>query len=771
LAADCCRLYNTMLCRIPIPPTNDLPTLRDRIVVRHPQAEDALKQIELFTNDLPFGTPINRILNDYHFASVASVANFFRVYLGLRHGEAINNDIITTYLVNTINRLPVEYVNDSGTNQRAFQQIFDTLLVRINSNSAAHRPTVNFLVGPTGAGKTIFSKSLFTVCTRNFWENKIIPCRVEYSRYAAHQNRHLTIDQGFFLHLRLCQFRDFIIYLFGSGLVDPQTQHTLLDGARLESKPYAALKELQRLTKGLVIDGQDFVLDSNRRALFHNACRPISDEDKLSFLYHASSQLRLRFAISFDGFDFTRIEHFLFDNAAPLPIAPLVSLLKGLHEKTGHIQPKEQYTDNHYLLYLRDTTFERLRTEIVRGVGGKVDYPIYWIVPPKYELLIGNAARAMTKSDDPAVHKAGIFADDLFAAFNKYIFEGGRMTAEAHMSFLFGSNARDMKRHIKQLLTSALHRGGDSGFYDFYRESSGIDAKSVWIGLVSSHTVRDLPRYLIFEDLFLHETRQLFPKLRLDPQLVDKYLTDADFSGLMSHIQDRDETTGIFGCLFNYFYCFELAYGSDRQPGLLILIRILQYVEKNRRCTAGDVEEFVQQIGYRLPEAAFQFVLFVLIRTELLKWDGSSDARHINDVPLYLSAKGAIAINKLLFSITYISEGLCASLLLDRELSKLLRGRQQENAAWIADCVNNACVALYLIDKIEQIEAQWAAKNQLNNFGAYRISNNLRAYVERESANILSRPHPLTISRWHENRSRLRDARRRYPTLVIFGDN
>src|ERR1700684_739567 len=125
---------------IPIPPSYDLPTISERIIARHRQAEDVLRQIERSSDDLPFGTPITRILNHYHFATVESTEAFFRVYLALRHGAEVDNEMIATYIVNTINCLVPDYLDDQHKNDRAFDRIFLDLLRRIQLNSEANKP-------------------------------------------------------------------------------------------------------------------------------------------------------------------------------------------------------------------------------------------------------------------------------------------------------------------------------------------------------------------------------------------------------------------------------------------------------------------------------------------------------------------------------------------------------------------------------------------------------------------------------------------------------
>ena len=753
--------------------TRHAPTRRERIVIEYPQAKDALKRIEESSTDVPFGASISTVLNNYHFPSINDVRNYFEVYVGERegYGPHIDRALIDNYVINTINCLPKDEIYDQYINDRAFERIFNEFNRQIEKNSEENVATVNFIIGPTGAGKTAFSKSLFTVCMRRFWSKGIVPCRVEYSKYDLPSQIGKIgpqVDKSFFDFVRQCQLRDLLIYFFLSGTFSYEQKRAQLGQLKVNGA-YRPLSDLLELTREIVVDGEAVTLDARLRGKISNTIRVLSSEERNRVLYELAAHLKIKFMVSFDGFDSTKIEHFLFERGVNLPIYFLVRLLKGIHEKVVNPHTSDYHVESHYLAYLRDTTFNHLQTELIRGIGTRIEYPSYWIAPPKYVQLVGNAARFITGLPGAHDNLAEKFSGDITAKFDRDVFGRTGLSAEKHMSFVFGSSGRRMKSHIRQTLMSVLHRLSQTGSYDFGRLSSGTGAQIVWKDLVSSDAIAQLPRYVVFEDLFLNDTRQLVPKLELDSSTITTLLNDQRFDEIVHHVTDADELGGIFGCLFNYFYRMRIGEGDNAQPALLLLVRIIQYVERNPRCNADEVAVFLERIGYALPQDALHFCIFVILRSELVKWDGTTGAKTIREVPLYLTTTGSVALNRLLFSVTYISEAFLSSIQIDRKLTNKLQRRNPDLALWIADCVNNASIALYQIGKIEEIERA-AAKLSGEDLAPYQLYDRLIRHMVREASLIIRAFGATSRTRFGENLESLKSLRATYAGLVILGD-
>jgi hypothetical protein len=743
----------------------------ERIAQDYPQAVGALKAIQDSASDLPFGTPVGRILGDYHFPTETAVRDFFRVYLSRHPNDPVDEAHVQDHLINTINCQQRGIPDDKYRNHRTFMSIFDELHRQIEANAVENVPLVNFIVGPTGAGKTAFSKALFTVCQKRFWENRMVPCRVEYSKFGKPRDGGEAIpyerDREFLSFVRRCQMRDLLIYFCSSGCIPSEEKVECIAGLGLAGSADLVLKKLIDRTSMLVLNGNDCVLDGVNRAIFDNAVRDLGD-NRDYILYSLASKLRVRFLVSFDGFDSTKLEHFLFERKRNVPINLLAHMVKGLHEKVVFPEMDDCPLESHYLVYLRDTTFAALRTKLYRTVGGSGPYPVYWIVPPPYSVLIQNVAAFLTKNQNALENLSKVFEEDIVRAFDRSVFDTLGLSASKHLAFVFGSSGRRMKTHIKSLLISALDRMADRDGTDFERGAAGIDARTVWHELVTQQGVRRMPNYAILEELFLNEERQLVPKLDLASGTITDLLNRNDFDHLLENITDTDETSGTFGCLFNYFYRMKIGSGKREQPGMLILIRVMQFIARHPDCNAGEVHDFLRAIGYEIPEQVTRFCLFVVIRCEHVRWDSSTGAHSIEDVPLFITTTGRIALEKLLLSTTYLSEAVLSSLQIDRGLTAGLRERVPRNVIWIADCINNASIALYIIGEIEEIENEAAAESGFD-FSDYLLHDSIQAVLSKEAKLILQNPTKPMRDRWEENESRLHNLGRRYVGFKILG--
>jgi hypothetical protein len=758
---------------VPHAASHAIPSRQDRLAERHPQAVNAIQSIEASTVALPFGAKILDILSRYHFLPRSHVDDFFRIYLERRHGYSPATETIGFHSRTTLNCLNDE--ENSGQNKilRAFHRVFEQTLATISDNCARGIPTLQFNLGPTGAGKTVFSKYLFTVCAQKFWQHAIVTSRIEYSKF-EHRNQNESVSsKEFYAYVRKCLFRDLIIYLFLSGRVQQNERDALTIGFHSDPEALRILAEISKLTSGKVIDGESATLSRELRNKLTSLWEPLSPEIRDTFLYRWTDRLKLKFLISFDGFDCVRIEDFLFLEKPPAPVQYLSILLKEMHEKRGEPKLFARSIEAHYFVYLRDTTFERLRVELFTSVGGEIKYPVYWIVPPKYEMLVENVANFVTKyqvDDTSTVSTSAKFSDDMFRVFDRFIFNDLKMTSRKHLSFLFGSNARRMNQHIRQTFLSMLSRASQSDDYDFARYAGGIGLKAVWSELIQEYGPISLPRYVLFEDLFLGDTRQLIPKLRLDPNKLTRILSnDGSIEDAIRTIDDADETNSIFGCLLNYALPGLVAYELNEKPAFLIFVRAMQFININPRCTAGEIFEFLKKVGYQFAMGEFHFLLYILIRTEMVKWDATTNGRSITDVPLYITTRGIIAITKILPSVSYMSEAIISCLHNDRSYTNLLKNRIEEGRMWIVDCVFNAVLAIEMFRETEEIESK-AARNSGVPFEQYLITPKIIASVSAEANTILRYSFGRAATKSQSNNEFLAKLRTtRFPNLITVG--
>ena len=629
-----------------------------------------------------------------------------------------------------------------------------------------------FLAQP-GAGKTAFSKALFCVSLGRLWEAKIIPSRVEYSKINYDVDEEGP-DQRFFNYVRRCQLRDLLIFFIYAPDFDESDQLQILSNLKLN------MPELERNLRSAIqgsagesIDGETLTISQQVQIGMEKIYEYLDPSQQADLLYALTEALDISFLISFDGFDAVHIDDFFFEDGMTSPAVEHITFLmrKLWNRQAGvglHLKPVRA----HYLVYLRDTTFERLRTSLIKDVGGPSDLPINWIVPPKYEQLVQNAAVMITGNANPAQNKSNLFVKDTFRAFNAAIFDSiDGLTAQTHLSFVFASNARRMKRHIVRSLIWALHRSSQIGTVDFLRRSAGVNAAWLWSELITSQSISKVPQYLTLEELYLNESRQLVPTLNVEYPYLSKVLEDEDFKSALDHIQDRDEIVATYGCVLNYFLPRKMKSPAIdcELPQLLILIRMIQFVGVNHRCVLSQVVSFVRSLGYNLNDKEARFCMYLLIRNQLVMWDSSTGAQSIDTSPLYVTTKGRILVERLVFTVTYASEAMLDSLHCDSKLNKLLIRRVFDNPLnWVVDCLHNASLFCHIIEQIEAIEIVNARASKIS-LDEYMLGAKVRSTLFQESRAILNFCNTQALERHMENLERLKDARAIYPLLKPLG--
>lgn len=714
---------------VPQPPNTRFLTRKQRLETQFPQSVNALRLISASVNPIKFGENEEKVRDSYHFITEDHAKTFFRSYMRRHFGRAVSEDVVRRNVLDTINLANPRSDTDGSIDFRA-----NEIINEITDRAAHEEPVLKFIVGPTGAGKTVFSKTLFTLGRKRFWRSRVITTRVEYSKFEKVNGDNKINDSGLFEFVRKCCFRDTVLFLLYSESISDADRERVGIAAPPSCK--AVVERLFELKTTLVSNGYTEPYSSEVRHAAETVWMELSEKSRDQLLHHFAKDLSLRYVISFDGFDCVLIEDFLFGTQRSLPIEFISGLLKSIKTKVRKSSIFAAAIEAHFLVYLRDSSFERLKMEIGRGVGKTNSFPLLWIVPPRYENLVFNVAGILTRSRDPAVNLYETYADDVYSAFDRHVFRSMNLDASGYLNFLFGSNARRMNHHIAQSLLAALHRASTRSGTIFPERSSGVDTKTLWQTLVRSHSIADLPRYVVLEDLFLHETRQLYPRLQVNPNQVSSFLRSGDVVAAIMSTRDRDETGGIFGCMFNYLVPFSVTDGVESRPALDALIRIVQFVRLSPKCNGAEVVEFMGKIGFECTPEIVHYLIYVLLRTEMLRYDGSSGSNSIDDVPLFVTTRGEIALDAVLLSITYLSESMLVSLHSDREKTKHLLVRDEDSTMWAIDSVLNASIAVHWIKEIEEIERRQARAANVD-FDKYLLGSRLEADLASEANSIL----------------------------------
>ena len=768
-----------MIWTIPEPPTHNRPSRQEIIEADFPQATSAIKRIMESSADIRYGSPSSAFLNDYHFQSADEVESYFRHYLKERHGDQADDDLVRSHVLQTLNHRPPGIQGGRSGCNACFDAVANGMIEEINyfdeprdDVARAHQSMLRFIVGATGAGKTAFSKALFCVSLLKFWAGRIVPTRIEYSKISHRING--GRGRILFDYVRKCQLRDLLIYLVYNPEMSPDEKLRVI--ADLRSQDTETTRKLTRLIEsegGDPIDGENRTVSLKVQQSIEAIYLPLDASEQSVLLYALNEYLDVSFLISFDGFDAVHIDDFLFEpGSTPPAVEDITKVIRRLWRRETDVGLHLKPTRAHYLVYLRDTTFERLKTDLIRGVGETLSLPMAWIAPPKYEQLAQNAATKITGEADPRKNNCQEFVSDTFHAFNDAIFDAfDGLTARSHLSFVFGSNARRMKLHIVRSLIWALHRAAQSGTVDFLRKRSGVDPRWLWTELIVHQGVLKIPNYLTLEELYLNDSRQLVPTLNVNYVSLGQALAAHSFKDALNEISDHDEVAASYGCVLNYFLPRKLKQVGEETdlPQMLVLVRMMQYIGHNHRCNLGAVVSFIRCLGYDLNDAEARFCFYLLVRNRLVMWDGSTGGKAIDTTPLYLTTKGKILIERLIYTVSYASESILNALHFDRKMVQLLNHRVFDSVGyWIVDCIHNASTYCYLLDRMESAEMKNAREHKMV-IDKYQIGASVRARLNDESRTILKGSKEAALNRHILNLDKLNKARSDYPDLVPIG--
>jgi hypothetical protein len=739
----------------------------DRIGLNSSAISSLVKAIDDSITKIHFGSSVDAVLNHYQFSSRETTRAFFKEFLAERDPDDVDDQEIEYRLTLTLNCADFNATSPTFVHD-TFLSIADALVTSIISPDSPDETFVAFIVGPTGSGKTAFSKSLLTTCRQYFWKNGFIPTRIEYSKFDSFRERRGRIKyEDVFAFIRECQLRDLLNFVFFSDSISnddiPLVFASIRSGAHNIAAAVNALVEESESLQAMSRRPDFSLRDAQKR--IRSIIQPLDNQERDRVLYAILNGLeKMRnlptphFLVSLDGFDTIRIDDFVLTGTLPEPVQYILDIMGAI--ETGAISRVGSQIDVpcSFLIYVRDTTYERIRSDLFNSIGGRYRDSVFWIAPPRYDKLITTASNLIAGDIGSEQSESAKIVGDICHAFNRAVFYGTSLDAQRHMSLIFGSNARQMKEHFKQTVISSLERALDAGLISI-DESRPLPAARIWREFVRNSIISRLPNYVVLEDLFLDSTRQLFTKLEIDSFRLNEALKRDDIEESLVFLRDRYENSAAFGCVFNYYLEKNLDGSSPRKlPLLLVQVRFMQYLALQGKMPAGRIADFLRGLGYGLSHTEFQLICAILLRAELIKADGSAGKRYVEDLSYYVSFQGRVVLDTLLYSVTYLSESLLSAIHFDSLVSSYLIGRKNDNARWVADCVSNSCIAAYLVKEIEQVEKKNSVSSNLDvDFDKFRIYSKLKERISEEGSHIINSRSSATKLQWARNVESLKE--------------
>jgi hypothetical protein len=593
-----------------------------KLHTRYPAARDLVVQIDNLAGPFKYGLQLSKLNLQYKFTTETDAHRFFCTYLPVE--ARADEDKLRDCRQRTLNALAGEsLVGKSQTAVHAFQNLAkSTFINKIMESKAERKPYVAIITGPTGSGKTAFSIGLVTAAIRDFWKNNIVPTRVEYTKHfpstaksAAHETLSL-LNQA----IRRCQLRDLLIWYFFADGYDGRDILTDLADVLLHETLKQNLRALQQKAKECVFDGERCSLAQIAQH-WSDTVHYVLDETLTEAILAAIIQkYSISFLVSFDGFDVTKVEDFVISdetmkeiisaqNGPPntLVVDAVLNILNGALSKA--IWASSVGRDCHFVLYLRDTTFKRIRFALRQKAGGEVDFPQYWITPPRYGDMIDKVAALVTNDTQPAVDDLLVtnIKEWIFASLNR-ITKGLPFDeiGKRRYSVLFNWNARNMKRHFGRiLLWSLADKLEDSAFESKF--TKGIGHADLWRALISNENIKKMERFQVLEELFLDSTRQLRPRFSASSSSITALLKRGKPTAAVEQLGDYGEQVGFMECIFNYLTKDIVKFEERKGPAVLIMVRICQYIEKTHSADQIRCMSFFKDWVTRVPNRRLPF--------------------------------------------------------------------------------------------------------------------------------------------------------------------
>lgn len=571
-----------------------------------------VEKIEQEVGRFSYGVSNQEISSRYNFISAADAQNFFKSMQannpGLLNGVDLEKPMETLVL----------NLQDAGsaTKELFASDIFKSKAAEIADQvSHQNRETVKIVVGPTGAGKTAFSKGLFTCGLEEFWSKKIVPSRIEYRWSAEYE-----LDDFVFL----AATRDFLAYL----CIAASTEDFDAFLGHFEGLQFA--EDLIRLRQ----QGLELSLDDNHAwvSSFSSRIRNWMFTEEQPELWESIAQksisvLGVRYLFSFDGFDaVSPLE--VFSNTEVSE--PVQTLCKFLDRSLISRKPKRVFLTNanaHFLIYVRDTTLAIIQRKLTKNPVGRSASDFDWICPPSYRSMAAIITRRLCEDRISRIVRTR-FVQTVVASVKSNVETHLNLNEPRLISNVFGWNVRNMKAHFGRLILILFNRLS----HDDLAFSQKITEAGVapyifdeFVIIQSEAEIRDyeVGRSLVFQTM----TKEIGCRLTIEhPRLHELMKAEMKTEELVDGLDVQWDDGSIGDIIFNGY--FDTSYPIDPFKACILPIYILMRLNLSKR-------------GYTTPTIVFGF----LVKADII--DNTEEAMRLVEFCIgWMTAVGLIVPQK-----------------------------------------------------------------------------------------------------------------------------
>lgn len=516
-----------------------------------------------------YGVSSDKISSRYNFISADDARNFFRSMEANNPG--LLNGVSDAQPLETL----VLNLQDGGSTASQLQasEVFKSKASEIADLVATQkRETVRIVVGPTGAGKTAFSKGLFTCGLQRFWGRKVIPSRIEYRWSAEYE-----LDEYIFV----AATRDFLAYLcIAASETDFDIFINHFAGLRFAEE----IIEFRRLGLELDLnDGDDWVAEFSSQIknwMFSEENVELWEQ----IAQKSISVLGVRYLFSFDGFDAVSPLEVFSSNEISEPVA---TLCKFLDRSLISRKPKRVFLTNanaHFLIYVRDTTLSIIQRKLTKNPVGRTASDFDWICPPSYRSVAAILTRRLCNDRVPATKRTE-FVTSVVDSVKRNVELHLGSTEPRLISNVFGWNVRNMKAHYGRLVLILFNRlSHDDAIFRQKIVEAGVTQYIFddFVVIQSDREIRDyeVGRSLVFQTM----TKEVGCRLTVERnRLLEMMKVDSVPEKFVESLDVQWDDGSIGDLLFNGFFDESFPVNADR--ACFIPIYILKRLSLSKRGT------------------------------------------------------------------------------------------------------------------------------------------------------------------------------------------
>jgi hypothetical protein len=690
----------------PVP--SDIAGREDRLREKYPETSELLDIIKSETDRFKFGIRSSDIDRHYRFSDRLGAEAFFTERQKQFDDTELDLEAIRIATRRVLNVGP--HADHGRRSSDAFKDIAERICGEIEQVKSVGSPYVSIVRGPTGSGKTAFSKCLFTAGLHVFWGRGLVPTRVEFSKFFKPGDS--VSFESLLSAIHQSQIRDLIIFLAFSGTFDIDTDlpNKLVAIKEFGGQERNAIAEFSRAASSLRLDGERLTV-SEAHSLWKRyvnyfkptLCSAILTKVKQYFP-------EISFLVSLDGFDALKTRDFLTSDDYNGPIGAVADLLSSSLNQTANYCGSPSSHSTNLIVYMRETTYERVRLELHRTPNGErpTQLPVRWIVPPSYKMLTNSIAVAIDQTVS-TVAVEGLterFTKQVREALVKVITGPSLNVNTSHpITSAFSWNARHMKRHIRRVCIWSLENYLHNNEAEFLKERSRVSRSWLWSKTVSNPGLRSIHDYSVLETFFLDDTRSVQCKLKLNSRKIHDELIKGDVGAALALVSERTELVSLFDGILNY-----LTKGSEVEDGVCwphtsVLVRILQILDRGRGAKIEDIFDFLRLLFPSISQPEVEFYVICLCENEYVHFRGSNNSTSISQCRFYISNFGKILLRRVFHSVTYFSQAMMLAELPRRGLGEELRALDYRGIEhWLCSCVYNSIIAFNIWERLESRE-------------------------------------------------------------------